>query len=63
MWSFVHDKGNQYWLWHTIDDKTGKVLVYVFGRRKDAVFKKLKALLEYCGVRHYDTPMTGQQQF
>ena len=55
MWSFVHDKGNQRWLWHAIDHKTGKVLAYVFGRRKNVVFKKLKALLEPFGIRHYYT--------
>jgi len=55
MWSFVHDKGNQRWLWHAIDHKTGKVLAYVFGRRKDVVFKKLKVLLEPFGIRHYYT--------
>ena len=31
------------------------VLGYVFGRRKDAVFKKLKALREPFGIRHYYT--------
>src|SRR5256884_9367218 len=38
MWSFVGKKGNQRWLWHAIDHHTGKVLAYVFGRRKDEVF-------------------------
>jgi hypothetical protein len=45
MWSFVGKKGNQRWLWHAIDHHTGKVLAYVFGRRKDEVFLQLKALL------------------
>lgn len=55
MWSFVHDKGHQRWLWHAIDHKTGKILAYVFGRRKDNVFKKLKALLKPFGIKHYYT--------
>src|SRR5262252_1877863 len=38
MWSFVGHKGNPRWLWHAIDHHTGKVLAYVFGRRKDDVF-------------------------
>jgi IS1 family transposase len=38
MWSFVGHKGNPRWLWHAIDHHTGKVLAYVFGRRKDEVF-------------------------
>src|SRR4029450_4824505 len=44
MWSFVGHKGNPRWLWHAIDHATGKVLAYVFGRRKDEVFLRLKAL-------------------
>jgi insertion element IS1 protein InsB len=45
MWSFVARKTNPRWLWHAIDHHTGKVLAYVFGRRKDTIFVKLKALL------------------
>ena len=44
MWSFVARKTNPRWLWHAIDHHTGKVLAYVFGRRKDTVFMQLKAL-------------------
>jgi insertion element IS1 protein InsB len=46
MWSFVGKKQEQRWLWHAIDHRTGEVLAYVFGRRQDAVFLQLKALLE-----------------
>jgi insertion element IS1 protein InsB len=45
MWSFVARKSNPRWLWHAIDHRTGKVLAYVFGRRKDDVFLKLKEAL------------------
>jgi insertion element IS1 protein InsB len=55
MWSFVARKTNPRWLWHAIDHRTGKVLAYVFGRRKDVVFLKLKALLEPFGIRRYYT--------
>jgi insertion element IS1 protein InsB len=44
MWSFVARKTNPRWLWHAIDHHTGKVLAYVFGRRKDTILVKLKAL-------------------
>ena len=44
MWSFVQKKKAPRWLWHAIDYHTGKVLAYVFGRRQDTVFLKLKAL-------------------
>jgi insertion element IS1 protein InsB len=46
MQSFVRAKSNPRWLWHAIDHHAGAVLAYVFGRRKDEVFLKLKALLE-----------------
>jgi hypothetical protein len=42
MWSFVGKKKDQGWLWHAIDHRTGKVLAYVFGRRKDDVFCSCK---------------------
>jgi insertion element IS1 protein InsB len=53
MWSFVSRKSNPRWLWHAIDHHTGKVLAYVFGRRKDEVFLKLKRLLEPFGITRY----------
>ena len=59
MWSFVGDKKNPRWLWHAIDRRTGKVLAYVFGRRKDEVFLKLKELLEPFGIKKYCTDGWG----
>jgi insertion element IS1 protein InsB len=59
MWSFVGNKGNPRWLWHAIDHHTGKVLAYVFGRRKDEVFLQLKALLEPFGLTRYYTDDWG----
>jgi hypothetical protein len=53
MWSYVRCKSNPRWLWHAIDHHTGKVLAYVFGRRQDAVFLQLKALLEPFGITRY----------
>jgi insertion element IS1 protein InsB len=53
MWSFVGKKHEQRWLWHAIDHATGKVLAYVFGRRKDEVVLKLKALLDPFGITRY----------
>src|SRR5262245_17032357 len=43
MWSFVGHKGNPRWLWHAIDHHTGKILAYVFGRRKDEVFLRKRS--------------------
>ena len=59
MWSYVHDKRNQRWLWHAIDHHSGKILAYVFGRRQDEVFLQLKALLEPFGITRYYTDGWG----
>ena len=59
MWSYVRCKANPRWLWHAIDHHTGKVLAYVFGRRKDTVFLELKALLMPFGITRYFTDCWG----
>jgi insertion element IS1 protein InsB len=59
MWSFVQRKTNPRWLWHAIDHRSGKVLAYVFGRRQDGAFLKLKALLEPFGITQYYTDYWG----
>ena len=38
-WSFVQKKSNQRWIWHAVDHQTNTILAYVFGKRKDEVFK------------------------
>ncbi len=59
MWSYVCKKANPRWLWHAIDHHTGKVLAYVFGRRKDNVFLKLQQLLEPFGITKFYTDGWG----
>src|SRR6476620_10641358 len=59
MWSYVFKKANPRWLWHAIDHHTGKVLAYVFGRRKDNVFLRLQQLLEPFGLTRYYTDSWG----
>jgi insertion element IS1 protein InsB len=59
IWSYVGKKAHQHWLWHAIDHHTGKVLAYVFGRRQDEVFLRLKALLEPFGITRYYTDGWG----
>ncbi len=59
MWSFVESKKNPRWLWHAIDRSSGQVLAYVFGRRKDEVFRALKKLLEPFGIKKYCTDGWG----
>jgi insertion element IS1 protein InsB len=59
MWSYVARKSNPRWLWHAIDHHTGKVLAYVFGRRKDDVFLKRQKLLEPFGITRFYTDGWG----
>lgn len=59
MWSYVGSKENQRWLWHAIDHKTGVILAYVFGSRKDEVFLKLKEKLEPFGISRFLTDNLG----
>jgi insertion element IS1 protein InsB len=53
MWSFVNSKRNPRWLWHAIDRRSGQVLAYAFGRRKDNVFLQMKERLEPFGIKRY----------
>ena len=59
MWSFVGKKEDQRWLWHAVEQRTGKVLAYAFRERKDAVFLKLKSLLEPFGITRFYTDGWG----
>ena len=59
MWAYVAKKANPRWLWHAIDHHTGKVLAYVFGRRKDDVFLRLQKLLEPFGITKFYTDGWG----
>ncbi len=59
MWSYVSKKDNPRWLWDAIDHTSGKVLAYVFGRRKDEVFRQLKAELEPFGISRFYTDGWG----
>ncbi len=62
MWSYVGSKAEPRWLWHAIDHRTGGVLAYVFGRRKDEVFLELKELLKPFGITRYYTDYLGTYQ-
>lgn len=53
MWSFVKEKDQQRWLWHAIDHRSGKVLAYVLGSRKDVVFLELQKLLAPFGIKRF----------
>ena len=62
MWSFVGAKATARWLWHAIDQHTGRGLAYVVGPRKDAMFLTLKALLAPFGITRYYTDKAGVYQ-
>ena len=53
MWGFVGSKANQRWLWYAICHQTRNILAYVFGERKDEVFRELKILLKPFGITHF----------
>jgi len=59
MWSYVGKKREPRWLWHAIDHRSGHVLAYVLGRRKDEVLLQLKGLLEPFGITQYYTDYWG----
>jgi insertion element IS1 protein InsB len=59
MWSFVGKKQAPRWLWQALDHRTGEVLAYVFGRREDDAFQKLKALLVPFGIKRFYTEGWG----
>ena len=61
-WSFVGAKDTTRWLWHASDHHTGRVLAYVVGPWKDAVFRILKALLASFGITRYYTDKAGVYQ-
>ena len=58
-WSYVGKKSEQRWLWYAIDHATSTVLAYIFGKRKDDVFKRLKALLKPFNIARYYTDDWG----
>jgi insertion element IS1 protein InsB len=59
MWSFVGSKKRQHWIWHAIDHKSGKVLAYAFGDRKDDVCKELAQRLKPFGIIKFYTDGWG----
>jgi insertion element IS1 protein InsB len=59
MWSFAGAKESARWLWHALDHRTGRVLAYVVGSRKDATVLELRALLAPFGITRYYTDKAG----
>jgi len=59
MWSFVFTKEQQRWLWVAIDHETHAILAFVFGERKDVVFRELKSLLAPFNITRFYTDDWG----
>jgi IS1 family transposase len=59
MWSFVFTKEQQRWLWVAIDHETRAILAFVFGERKDVVFRELKSLLAPFNITRFYTDDWG----
>ena len=49
-WSYVQNKRNPRWLWWAEDHDTGEVVAFLFGRRTNASFRQLVALLTQAGI-------------
>jgi insertion element IS1 protein InsB len=62
MWSFVGAKATALWLWHAVDHRTGSVLAYVVGARKETEFWKLRTLLAPFGITRHYTDTAGVSQ-
>lgn len=48
--SYVQKKRQQRWLWWVEDHDTGEVVAFIFGRRTNASFRRLLALLAKAGI-------------
>jgi insertion element IS1 protein InsB len=59
MWSYVGARARARWLWHALNHRTGRVLAYVVGTRKDTQFLKLRALLAPVGITRYYADKAG----
>lgn len=55
MWSFVHDKSNQVWLWWAIEHDTNTPLAYVLGTREHKYLDELLKLLRPFKITKYYT--------
>ena len=55
----MNKKSHQRWLWYALDHESNEILAFVFGKRKDHVFKKLKALLAPMNILKFYTDDWG----
>ena len=55
MWSYIHDKHNQCWLWWAMDHETGFALAFTFGTREHTNLDTLIELLKPFPINMYYT--------
>ena len=58
-WSYVGKKSNQRWTWYAIDRKSGCILAWHNGKRKDEDFLVLWKLLEAFKIHKFHTDNWG----
>ncbi|MDR1347368.1 MAG: IS1 family transposase, partial [Prevotellaceae bacterium] len=54
-WSFVGNKSNQRWTWYAIERRSGIILAWHNGKRRDKDFFVLRELLKAFSIRKYHT--------
>ena len=50
MWSLVGKKKVQQWIWWMEDSCNGQIVAFIFGRRTNATFRRLKKILVNAGI-------------
>lgn len=58
-WSYVGKKSNPVWLWYAIDQRTGVVLAFIFGKRTDEVGRLLCERLKAFNIHRIWTDAWG----
>jgi insertion element IS1 protein InsB len=58
-WSFVQNKSNQRWTWYAIERKSGCILAWHNGKRRDKDFLILWCLLQSFSISRYYTDDWG----
>jgi insertion element IS1 protein InsB len=58
-WSFVQNKGNQRWTWYAQERRSGVILAWHNGKRRDEDFLELWNLLSEFHIKRYHTDDWG----
>ena len=58
-WSYVHDKSNQRWTWYAVERRSGAILAWHNGKRRDEDFLELWNLLSGFPIKCFHTDDWG----